>query len=94
MAHWRAVLPPDRFIEVEYEQVVADIETQARRMIAFSGLEWQDSCLEFHKSRRPVKTASVNQVRQPIYRGSVGRWKPYERHLGPLLAALEMANRG
>lgn len=88
MDHWRSVLPADRFIEVQYEDVVEDMEAQARRLIDFCGLDWNKACLSFHKSRRPVRTASVNQVRKPIYRGSVGRWKPYAGHLGPLLAAL------
>jgi tetratricopeptide (TPR) repeat protein len=88
MAHWRAVLPPDRFIEVRYEAVVADLEGEARRLVAFCGLPWDDACLEFHAARRPVRTASANQVRRPIYAASVARWKPYAAHLGPLLEAL------
>jgi len=88
MAHWREHLPPDRFLEVRYEDVVDDLEGQTRRLIAFCGLDWDDACLAFHQTRRPVRTASVNQVRQPIYRASVGRWKLYERHLGPLLDVL------
>jgi len=88
MAHWRACLPADRFTEVRYEEVVDDLEGQARRLIAFCGLAWDDACLSFHKARRQVRTASVNQVRQPLYRTSVARWKAYERHLGPLLDAL------
>ena len=70
------------------EAVVEDLEGQARRMIGFLGLEWDEACLSFDKTRRPVKTASVNQVRQPIFRTSVGRWKPYAAQLGPLLEAL------
>jgi len=88
MAHWRAVLPPERFIEVDYEAVVGDIEPEARRLIAFCGLEWDPACLEFHATRRAVRTISVNQVRRPLYSSSVARWKPYERQLGPLLEAL------
>jgi hypothetical protein len=91
MAHWRQMMPPDRFIEVDYEEVVDDVEGQARRLIDFCGLEWNESCLEFHRNERQVRTASVNQVRQPIYRGSVGRWRRHEAHLGPLLAALGTA---
>jgi tetratricopeptide (TPR) repeat protein len=90
MAHWRALLPADRFIEVEYEAVVADLEGQARRMLDFLGLPWAPSCAAFYRTARAVRTASVNQVRQPIYRGSVGRWKPFAPYLGPLLAALRM----
>ncbi len=75
--------------EVPYEAVVEDLEGEARRLIAFCGLEWNEACLSFHTLKRPVRTASVTQVRQPIYRGSVGRWRPYARYLGPLLEALE-----
>ena len=88
MAHWRGLLSADRFLEVSYEQVVGDLEGEARRLIAFCGLEWDDACLRFYETRRPVRTASVNQVRQPIYSASVARWRRFERHLGPLIAAL------
>jgi len=88
MAHWRSTLPQDRFLEVLYEDVVDDLETQARRLVGFCGLEWDDACLRFHQTSRQVRTASVNQVRRPLYRSSVARWKAYERHLGPLIAAL------
>ena len=88
MAHWRAVLPEDRFIEVDYEAVVADIDTQARRLVAFLGLPWDECCLRFHETQRAIRTASVNQVRQPLYTTSTGRWKRHARHLEPLLAAL------
>ena len=87
MAHWRTVLPPDVMIEVQYEEVVDDLEKQARRIIAHCGLEWDDTCLAFHKTRRPVRT-SIAQVRQPIYNSSVGRWRAYRNHLRPLLDAL------
>jgi tetratricopeptide (TPR) repeat protein len=88
MAHWRAVLPPERFIEVDYEAVVGDLEPQARRMIAFCGLDWDPACLNFHATRRAVRTISVNQVRRPLYSSSIARWKPYERQLGALLGEL------
>jgi tetratricopeptide (TPR) repeat protein len=81
MAHWRTVLPADVLIEVDYEAVVADLEGQARRLVAACGLPWDDACLAFHRTTRPVRTASVNQVRQPLYASSVERWRPYERHL-------------
>jgi hypothetical protein len=90
MQHWREVLPPERFIEIQYEDVVDDLEAQARRLVAFCGLDWSKACLSFHKTSRPVRTASFNQVRQPLYRTSIGRWKPYAHHLEPLLAALGM----
>jgi hypothetical protein len=88
MDHWRATLPAERYMEVAYEDVVADLEGQARRMVAFLGLDWDPACLRFHETRRPVLTASVNQVRRPLYGGSQGRWRAYETHLGPLIAAL------
>jgi hypothetical protein len=91
MAYWRTVLPSSSFIEIEYEAVVDDLETEARKMIAFLGLPWDDACLNFHENRRVVRTASVNQVRQPIYRTSKGRWHAYAQYLGPLLKTLDVA---
>jgi len=85
--HWLKVLP-QRMLEIQYEAMVADQEGQSRRLIEFLGLPWDPACLEFHRTRRPVMTASVWQVRQPIYSRSVGRWRHYERHLAPLLDAL------
>nr|WP_255630593.1 sulfotransferase [Novosphingobium sp. FKTRR1] len=88
MEHWRKVLPPDRFIEVRYEDVVHDIEAESKRLIAFCGLDWDANCLDFHRTARIVRTASINQVRQPLHDNSVGRWRKYANHLAPLLAAL------
>ncbi|WP_137389781.1 tetratricopeptide repeat-containing sulfotransferase family protein [Rhodoligotrophos defluvii] len=88
MEHWRNVLPAGIMLDVKYEDVVADVEAHARRVVDFVGLEWDDQCLAFHESNRPVKTASVSQVRKPIYSSSVERWRRYERHLGELLEAL------
>jgi tetratricopeptide (TPR) repeat protein len=88
MAHWRRVLSEDVMIEVRYEDVVDDIEGQARRMIAFCGLHWDDACLAFHKRAGTVRTASAYQVRQALYRRSMERWRNYEKHLGPLIEAL------
>jgi tetratricopeptide (TPR) repeat protein len=88
MAHWRAVLPASRFLEVRYEDVVDDLEGQARKLIAFLGLDWDEACLSYYENRRQIRTASLDQVRQPIYRTSVGRWKAYAGHLGALLEAL------
>ncbi|MDD3884806.1 MAG: sulfotransferase [Gallionella sp.] len=88
MEHWRKVLPAGAFLDVQYEDIVADQKAQARRMLDFCGLEWDDACLDFHKHKRAIRTASVTQVRQPIYNSSVERWRPYEKHLGPLLDAL------
>jgi tetratricopeptide (TPR) repeat protein len=89
MAHWRTVLPADVFLDVDYEAMVDDFENQSRRIVAHCGLDWDPACLEFYKTSRPVHTASMTQVRQPIYRGSVGRWRPQEALLRPLLDALE-----
>ena len=88
MQHWRKVMPVGSFIEVQYEDIVADMEGQARRLIDYCELEWNDACLEFHKNKRSVRTASLTQVRQPIYNSSVERWRHYEKFLGPLLSAL------
>jgi tetratricopeptide (TPR) repeat protein len=88
MAHWRAVLPPGAMIEVRYEDVVADLEQQARHIVAHCGLEWHDDCLTFYATKRLVRTSSASQVRQPIYRSAVGRWRPYRQWLGPLLDEL------
>jgi tetratricopeptide (TPR) repeat protein len=88
MAHWREVLPASHFLEVDYENVVDDIETQTRRMLDFLGLPWDPICLDFYKNERTVKTASVNQVRKPIYSSSSGRWKKHAEQLQPLIAAL------
>lgn len=88
MRHWDEVLPAGRVLSVRYEDVVADIEGQARRLIAHCGLEWDERVLAFHENTRAVSTASASQVRQPIYATSVARWRRYEAHLGPLLEAL------
>jgi hypothetical protein len=88
MEHWRQVLPPGAMLEVQYEEVVADLEGQARRIVAYCGLEWDDACLDFHRTERRVWTASSVQVRQPIYRQSLGRAEAYRHWLQPLLEAL------
>lgn len=88
MQHWRDVLPAGRMLEVRYEDVVDDMETQAHRLVEFCGLPWEDACLRFHETQRTVKTASLAQVRQPIYASSVQRWKRYEEYLAPLKRAL------
>ena len=87
MAHWRAVLG-DRMYEVRYEDLVADQERVSRELIDFVGLEWDDACLAFNEQKRSVKTASVWQVRQPIYKSSVKKWKMYEGYIDELLESL------
>jgi tetratricopeptide (TPR) repeat protein len=91
MDHWRDVLPQGTMIEVQYEELVGNLEAEAKRIVEFCGLAWDSGCLSFHKTQRPVRTASVIQVRQPIYGSSVGRWQPYEKELQPLLRALSEA---
>jgi hypothetical protein len=88
MAHWRATLPSHLLLEVRYEELVDEPETWSRRMLEHIGLPWDPRCLEFHRSDRPVLTASNWQVRQPIGKSSIGRWRRYERFLEPLRAAL------
>lgn len=88
MDHWRRVLPLP-MLEVHYEDMVADQERQSRAVIAFLGLDWDDRCLAFHTTKRTVKTASLWQVRQPIYKSSVARWRSYETQLAPLKAVLD-----
>ncbi len=90
MAHWREVIPADRLKLVQYENVVHDTEGFARDLLAFLDLPWDDACLNFHKSNRPVKTASVAQIRKPIYTESIERWRKYGSKLRPLIDALEL----
>ncbi len=87
MAHWRKVMP-GRFLEVRYEEVVADTEGSAHRLLDWCGLDWDPKVLQFYETQRSVKTASVTQVRQPIYNSSVGRWKKWAPYIQPLLAEL------
>jgi hypothetical protein len=87
MAHWRACLPVP-MLEIDYEETVTDLEGTARRLVNWLGLEWEAECLNFHQTRRPVRTASAAQVRQPLYRSSVGRWQHYASALGPLFSRL------
>ena len=83
MTHWRAVLPVS-VIDVAYEDLVTDFEPQARRLFEAVGLQWHPACRDFHRLERPVRTASLGQVRRPIYTNSVGRWRQYEAALAPL----------
>ena len=89
MEHWKKILPAGSFLEVRYEDLVADIEGQAKRLIDYCDLSWDDRCLLFYKNKRTIRTASVTQVRQPIYNSSVGRWRNYEKQLMPLLIELK-----
>ena len=87
MNHWHSVLP-DFIYDIQYEDVVADQERQSRALLEYCGLEWDDACLEFHGTDRPVMTASAAQVRRPIFKDSVQSWKRYENQLAPLLEIL------
>jgi tetratricopeptide (TPR) repeat protein len=88
MTHWHDVLPPGRILDVHYEELVADLEGVSRRIVSHCGLAWDARCLDFHRTERPICTASATQVRKPIYRDAVGRWRKYEAFLGPLFAEL------
>ena len=89
MKHWEQVLPAGSLLTIDYEEVVTDIRKSAERLLAHCGLPWDEACVSFHETKRAVQTASVYQVRQPLYRSSVGRSRRFERHLGPLREALE-----
>jgi Sulfotransferase family len=81
-------LRKDQPMDVQYEELVADFEPQARRIVEFCGLEWDERCLAFHRTERPIQTASAAQVREPLYRSSVGRWHSVKHLLRPLLDEL------
>ncbi|MDA9052792.1 sulfotransferase [Planktomarina temperata] len=85
MKHWEETLPVGSIHTVHYENLVDNIEYEAGRLIAHCGLDWDESCLNFHKSKRRVRTASVQQVRQPLYATSKEKWRKYERHIQPLI---------
>lgn len=88
MTHWDEIFPGDIF-ECRYEDMVADLESQTRKVLDFCGLDWDPNTLNFHKAERAIRTASVTQVRQPIYKGSVEKWRKYETQLQPLIRVLE-----
>jgi len=88
MDHWATVLP-GRVLTVQYEEVVTDFENQVRRLLEFCGLPWEDACLRFYESDRPIRTPSSEQVRQPIYDRSVGHWRNYAQYLDELITVIE-----
>jgi hypothetical protein len=90
MRHWDAVLP-GQILRVWYEDVVGDLETNVRRMLGFCGLSFEPQCVEFHKTERSVRTASSEQVRQPIFRDGLSQWRNYEPWLAPLKHNLQDA---
>jgi hypothetical protein len=82
--HWRKILPSDIFLEVQYERLIADREAETRRLIAFTGLDWNDNCLRPEQNKRPISTSSAWQARQPVYTASMQRWRRYEPWIGDL----------
>jgi len=90
MRHWQTVIPATCLMEVSYETLLGDQERCTRRILAFMGLQWAPACLDFHRTERLVLTASKWQVRQKIHSGSAGRWKNYEKFVGPLASLLEL----
>ena len=92
MSHWRSVLPADRFMELHYEDIVHAQEKETRRLLSFCGLTWDEACLRFYENTAPVSTASSVQVRQPLYSGSIGRWKKYGDSLKELRNQLSVSD--
>lgn len=88
MQHWRDILPAGVMYELDYEKLVGDQEAETRSLLKFCNLPWNDQCLQFYKTKNLVQTASVSQVRQPMYTGSMAAWKRYEEHLQPLIRIL------
>jgi hypothetical protein len=82
MRHWHRVLP-GKVLDVHYEETVGDLESQVRRILAHCGLPFEEACLRFHETNRAVRTASSEQVRQPLYTRALGTWRRYEKHLRP-----------
>lgn len=93
MGHWHTALP-GRIYDLDYAALIADQEVETRKLLGFCGLSFEQSCLNFYKTERSVLTPSTTQVRRPIYGDSVGKWRHYETHLGPLLAELEKISAG
>jgi len=89
MDHWNSVIP-NFILTVKHEDVVNDLETQVRRILDFCGLEFEQSCVEFHKTKRNIKTPSSEQVRQPIYKSATEQWRHFEQYLSPLKKALKL----
>ena len=91
MDHWHKVIP-NKIFDVQYEDMVNDQEGVSRRLFDYCGLEWDESCLDFHKNEAPSMTASLAQIRQPVYTSSIGNWCAYEQQLDPLKRLLKQAN--
>jgi hypothetical protein len=93
MAHWHEMMP-GRILDVQYEQLAANPEQESRRLIDYCGLEWEPACLEFHRSQAPSMTASLAQVRKPVYTSSIGKWQHYREELAQLATKLQRAGIG
>jgi hypothetical protein len=93
MEHWHALLPAGAILDCRYEEMVENTEYEAKRVLEYIGLPWDEQCLDFHKNKRRVKTASQAQVQKPIYKSSVARWKPYEAHLDSLRKLIDQSER-
>jgi thioredoxin-like negative regulator of GroEL len=91
MRHWKQTLPAGTVFDIRYEAVARNLEPSARAIVAHCGLEWDDACLRFYEADRPVRTASVEQVRRPIYQSSVRRWRPPDAKLRPLTEGLGLS---
>lgn len=91
MSHWHQVLP-DKILDVYYEDLLEDPHTESRRLLKHCGLEWTPAVLDYYQQKRPVSSASLWQVRQPLYKSSVGRWKKYQQYLQPLQQILSNSN--
>ena len=92
MQHWRNVIP-DSFIDVSYEQLINNQRQESERLIKYIGLDWDENCLQFYQSEQLIRTASITQVRQPIYKKSVSRWKSYRPYLSDLFNPLAQAKK-
>ncbi|MCZ6804536.1 MAG: sulfotransferase [Proteobacteria bacterium] len=88
VSHWRSLFSAEIF-EVQYEELVSNQEEVSKQLIAYIGLEWDEKCMNSHTNKRTVRTASNLQVRKPMYRGSINRWKQYEKQLKPLIEILQ-----
>jgi tetratricopeptide (TPR) repeat protein len=88
MEHWHSILPEGSILDISYEELVNNQEQQTKRMLEYCNLPWDESCMTFHQNKRAVNTASVLQVREPIYKHAIERWKPYEKYLQPLIETL------
>jgi tetratricopeptide (TPR) repeat protein len=86
--HWRHILPAEAFLDISYEDMIHNLETEAKRLISYCDLSWDPACVAFYESKRQVRTASFMQVRQPVYTSSINRWRPFENELAPLIKIL------